>query len=75
MRRGGRAAQPRFEQIDMRVPARADVQADVEALRARVTTDNFKEVGDFAGYLQEFHALNGFGFDGVDYGGAAPAAP
>ncbi len=47
---------------------RADVQADVEVLRARVTADNFKEVGDFAGYLKEFHALNGFGFDGVDYG-------
>ncbi len=46
---------------------RADVQDEVEALRAQITPDNFKEVGDFSGYLEEFHALNGFGLTNVDY--------
>ena len=46
---------------------RPDVQAAVEVLRRQITADNFKTVSDFAGYLQEFHALNGFGLPGVDY--------
>ncbi len=46
---------------------RPDVQNAVEALRKQVTAQNFTLIGDFAGYLQEFHELNGFGLPGVDY--------
>jgi enoyl-[acyl-carrier protein] reductase/trans-2-enoyl-CoA reductase (NAD+) len=46
---------------------RPDVQQAVELLRKRVTTENFKTVGDFAGYLTEFYALNGFSMPDVDY--------
>lgn len=46
---------------------RADVQAEVDALWAQVTPENFKEIGDFAGYVEEFHVLNGFDLEGVDY--------
>lgn len=46
---------------------RADVQREVEQLRLRVTSANFKEVSDFSGYLEEFSELNGFGLKGVDY--------
>lgn len=46
---------------------RPDVQEAVELLREQVTTDNVKTVGDFAGYLDEFHTMNGFGFPNVDY--------
>lgn len=46
---------------------RPDVQHAVELLRKQITAENFKSVGDFAGYLQEFHALNGFGMPDVDY--------
>ncbi|WP_343711733.1 enoyl-ACP reductase FabV [Kosakonia radicincitans] len=46
---------------------RPDVQNAVELLRKQVTADNFMVIGDFAGYLQEFHELNGFGMAGVDY--------
>ncbi|QHM95100.1 enoyl-ACP reductase FabV [Kosakonia sacchari] len=46
---------------------RPDVQQAVELLRKRVTTENFKTVGDFAGYLAEFYALNGFSMPDVDY--------
>lgn len=46
---------------------RSDVQTAVEAYRKQITAENFKEIGDFAGYLEEFNALNGFGFDDVDY--------
>lgn len=46
---------------------RPDVQAEVERLRQLVTPENFKQIGDFTGYLEEFSALNGFGFDEIDY--------
>ncbi|WP_436883492.1 enoyl-ACP reductase FabV [Enterobacter asburiae] len=46
---------------------RPDVQAEVDALRRQVNADNFMTVSDFAGYLREFHALNGFGLPGVNY--------
>lgn len=46
---------------------RPDVQTEVEALRRQVTADNFMTVSDFAGYLREFHALNGFGLPDVNY--------
>ena len=56
----------RLIRIDER-ELRTDVQAEVEALRQQVTPENFMTISDFAGYLQEFHALNGFGLPGVDY--------
>lgn len=48
---------------------RADVQNAVTLLNEKITADNFKMVGDFEGYLEEFHALNGFGMPDVDYSG------
>ena len=32
-----------------------------------ITTENLPELGDLAGYKQDFLNLFGFGFDGVDY--------
>jgi len=46
---------------------RPDVQAEVERLRQLVTPQNFKQIGDFSGYVAEFSALNGFGLAGIDY--------
>jgi enoyl-[acyl-carrier protein] reductase/trans-2-enoyl-CoA reductase (NAD+) len=46
---------------------REDVQAAVADLWPRVTTENLRELTDFAGYQQEFLKLFGFGLDGVDY--------
>ncbi|WP_323084326.1 enoyl-ACP reductase FabV [Providencia alcalifaciens] len=56
----------RFIRLDDR-ELRPDVQAEVNVLREQVTAENFRTVSDFAGYLREFHALNGFGLPGVDY--------
>lgn len=44
-----------------------DVQQRVGDLMAEMNADNFTEVGDYAGYKQDFMELNGFGFAGVDY--------
>ncbi|MFQ2481861.1 enoyl-ACP reductase FabV [Aeromonas caviae] len=44
------------------------VQAAVSALWSKVTPDNFRTLGDFAGLRQEFMQLNGFELPGVDYG-------
>lgn len=46
---------------------RADVQADVAALWPQVTTENLREISDFAGFQGEFRGLFGFEVDGVDY--------
>lgn len=46
---------------------REDVQAEVEALWDKVTAENFKELGDYAGAREEFMQLNGFDFDNVNY--------
>lgn len=43
------------------------VQQEVEALWARVTTDNLKEISDYLGYKTEFLHLFGFEVEGVDY--------
>ncbi|WP_298634286.1 enoyl-ACP reductase FabV [uncultured Umboniibacter sp.] len=43
------------------------VQQEVEALWAKVTTDNLKEISDYLGYKAEFLRLFGFEVDGVDY--------
>ncbi|MFN3968145.1 enoyl-ACP reductase FabV [Flavobacterium sp.] len=46
---------------------REDIQERVKALWATATTENLPEIGDLAGYKQDFLNLFGFGFDGVDY--------
>ena len=46
---------------------REDVQAKVAALWKESTTESLPEIGDLAGYKQDFLNLFGFGFDGVDY--------
>ena len=46
---------------------RDDVQAKVKELWTIADTDNLTEIGDLAGYKNDFLNLFGFGFDGVDY--------
>ena len=46
---------------------REDIQEKVKALWATATTENLPEIGDLAGYKQDFLNLFGFGFEGVDY--------
>ncbi|MCO6175771.1 trans-2-enoyl-CoA reductase family protein [Flavobacterium sp. NRK F10] len=46
---------------------REDVQEEVKKLWAIASTENLQEIGDLAGYKQDFLNLFGFGFDGVDY--------
>ena len=46
---------------------RSDVQTEVAALWPQVTTENLREVTDFAGFQREFRGLFGFEVDGVDY--------
>ncbi|MFK7000468.1 enoyl-ACP reductase FabV [Flavobacterium oreochromis] len=46
---------------------REDVQAAVKTLWAQADTETLKEIGDLAGYKNDFLNLFGFGFDGVDY--------
>ncbi|HEY2646469.1 MAG TPA: enoyl-ACP reductase FabV [Candidatus Acidoferrales bacterium] len=46
---------------------RHDVQAEVAALWPHVTTENLREVSEFAGFQREFRGLFGFEVEGVDY--------
>jgi len=46
---------------------RDDVQAEVAALWEKVTTENLGELGDLAGYSDEFFSLFGFKSPEVDY--------
>lgn len=46
---------------------REDVQAAVDALWAKVTPENFKELTDYEGFRRDFLKLGGFEVDGVDY--------
>lgn len=46
---------------------REDVQAKVASLWKESTTESLPEIGDLAGYKQDFLNLFGFGFEGVDY--------
>jgi enoyl-[acyl-carrier protein] reductase/trans-2-enoyl-CoA reductase (NAD+) len=50
---------------------REDIQEKVKALWATATTENLPEIGDLAGYKQDFLNLFGFGFEGVDYNAEA----
>ncbi len=44
-----------------------EVQAEVQAIWDRVTTENFRALTDYEGYQHAFHALFGFDLDGIDY--------
>jgi len=46
---------------------RDDVQERIAKLWKESTTESLVELGDLAGYKQDFLNLFGFGFDGVDY--------
>ena len=46
---------------------RDDVQAEVAAFWPQVTTENLREITDFAGFQREFRGLFGFEVEGVDY--------
>lgn len=46
---------------------RADVQERIAKLWLESTTESLVELGDLAGYKQDFLNLFGFGFDDVDY--------
>ncbi len=46
---------------------RDDVQEKVADLWNKATTETLPEIGDLAGYKQDFLNLFGFGFEGVDY--------
>ncbi len=46
---------------------KADVQEKVAQLWLKATTDTLPQIGDLAGYKQDFLNLFGFGFQGVDY--------
>lgn len=46
---------------------RDDVQEQVAKLWMDATTETLPEIGDLAGYKQDFLNLFGFGFEGVDY--------
>ncbi|WP_445719053.1 enoyl-ACP reductase FabV [Flavobacterium sp.] len=46
---------------------RADIQERIAKLWLASTTETLVELGDLAGYKQDFLNLFGFGFEGVDY--------
>ncbi len=46
---------------------RADIQALVDDLWLKITTENLTDLTDFEGYQKEFLKLFGFGVPGVDY--------
>jgi len=44
-----------------------EIQAKIKEIWPQVTTENFPELGDYAGYHLDFLKLFGFGFENVDY--------
>ena len=46
---------------------RDDIQAEIDRVWPKLTTENLHEFTDFAGYQEEFLKLFGFGVAGVDY--------
>ncbi len=57
------AGRIRIDDLEMR----EDVQAKVDELWQRATTESLPEIGDLKGYSDDFHNLFGFKVDGVDY--------
>ena len=46
---------------------REDIQERIKVLWEKATSENLTEIGDLAGYKQDFLNLFGFGFNNVDY--------
>ena len=46
---------------------REDIQERIKVLWKKATSENLTEIGDLAGYKQDFLSLFGFGLDNVDY--------
>ena len=46
---------------------REDIQQKIKTLWDQATSENLTEIGDLAGYKQDFLNLFGFGFKGVNY--------
>ena len=46
---------------------RDDIQEKIKVLWTKATSENLTEIGDLAGYKQDFLNLFGFGFNNVDY--------
>lgn len=44
-----------------------DTQQQVRRILSEMNSNNFKQLGDYAGFKAEFLRLNGFGFDNIDY--------
>lgn len=44
-----------------------NVQQQVKTIMSTMNANNFKHIGDYKGYKDEFLQLNGFGFDDVNY--------
>jgi enoyl-[acyl-carrier protein] reductase/trans-2-enoyl-CoA reductase (NAD+) len=65
------ASEPRLDEVGrFRVDdleMRRELQASIEQVWPTVTTENLRELTDFAGYQAEFLKLFGFGRDDVDY--------
>ena len=53
----------RIDDLEMR----DDIQERIKELWAKATSENLTEIGDLAGYKQDFLNLFGFGFKNVDY--------
>ncbi|MCY4781280.1 trans-2-enoyl-CoA reductase family protein [Sphingobacterium sp. UT-1RO-CII-1] len=53
----------RVDDLEMR----ADVQAEVDALWQKATTENLEEISDIKGYRDDFFNLFGFNFDNINY--------
>ncbi|MFD2909349.1 enoyl-ACP reductase FabV [Flavobacterium ardleyense] len=53
----------RIDDLEMRT----DVQSTIGQLWGESTTESLVQLGDLAGYKQDFLNLFGFGFDGIDY--------
>lgn len=61
----------RIDDLELAKP----VQDEVALLLKEMNQDNFKQLGDYQGYKQEFLNLNGFGFDAIDYHADVDLAP
>lgn len=44
-----------------------NIQQEVNRRQAQMTEQNFKLIGDYDGYINDFMQLNGFNFDNIDY--------
>ena len=57
------AGRIRLDNLEMR----RDVQEEIATLWPRISTENLRELSDFAGFQRAFRSLFGFEVEGVDY--------